>query len=462
MISYEWRKSFLTEYFKKQNGIKSVTIATAYFSKYGLNLLQGLVKLNQLSKDKVTLYLSEEFSDLKAAELLIGLNEIATVYIVEKIPLHAKVYLFEKEKGNHELIHGSANFTQGGFEKNLEFFTLQQGKEVNVEKLTYFFDYCKNNAVLSDVSIIEFYKELEEDMKELKNLQQQVRKKIKKRTTLNDSFQRDEYDLTDFFFTYEDYETLFRRNEQLKTNALKQRREEIRVKLLSIDRMLRKYTNKLDLYPHWNPHNITSSIEPNIFNRHRVSWLGIRYGKTEGEVKLLNTDLPKTWDRYESSKGKNEQLGFQKHSCIQFCLVPHGFEVILFHAVANEAIDRGYVHDLIDNNKRAELKRIIRAVDKLKGKGFTWYISDPNKREPVAEFNLDAENPEDFISFYKKNDKEGYTSVCQFAIKPDYPILKDKKEIARLVLRKIKELLPLYRAVAFREQYKLKTPIKQD
>lgn len=461
MISYEWRKNFLIEYFKKQNDVKSVTIATAYFSKYGLNLLQDLVKLNGLSKEKVTLYLSEEFSNLKAAEILKSLNNIATVYIVEKIPLHAKVYLLEKEE-NHDLIHGSANFTQGGLERNLEFFTLQQGKEVNIEKLKYFFDYCKNNAVLCDTSIIEFYKELEEDLQELKKLQQQIHKKVRTRTTLNDPFQKDEYDLESFFFTYEDYEILFRRNEQLKINDLKQRREQLRAKLLYIDRTLRKYMNKLDLYPHWNPQNVTSGIEPNIFNRHRVSWMGIRYGKTEHEVKLLNTNLPRAWGRHRNSKGKNEQLGFQKHSCIQFCLVPNGFEVILFHAVASEAIDRGYLHDLIDENKKRELKRIINAIDNLKGKGFTWYISDPDQRKLVAKFEIDEENPPDFLSFYKKYDKEGYTSVCQFSIKPDNVILKDKKEIAKLVLRKTKELLPLYKAVTFREQYALKTLTKKD
>ncbi|GAB1798228.1 hypothetical protein [Priestia megaterium] len=207
---------------------------------------------------------------------------------------------------------------------------------------------------------------------------------------------------------------------------------------------------------------ISSGIEPNIFNRHRVSWIGVRYGKTEHEVKLLNADSPRNWDRYGNSKSKNAQLGFQKHSCIQFCIVPNGFEVILFHAVASEAIDRGYMHDLIDENKKMELKRIIKAINNLKGKGFTWYISDPDQRKLVAKFKIDEENPIDFLSFYKKYDKEGYTSVCQFSIKPDNAVLKDKKEIAKLVLRKTKELLPLYKAVTFREQYTIKSLTKKE
>lgn len=449
MFSYQWKKSFLADYFKQQNDLKSVTIATAYFSEYGFNLLQDLVELNQLSSKKVTLYLGNEFTDIKIAEILKKLNKIATVYIVDKMPLHAKVYLFEKAKGKYEMIHGSANFTKGGFERNLEFFTLQQGEDVDVNKLNYFFDFCKNNAVFADSSIIDYYEAIEDDLRKLRKIQQEIRKNMKQRITLDDGFQEDDYDLTDSYFSYEDFETLFRRNEQLKTEDLKQRRERIRNKLLTIDRLIRSYINDWDLHPHWNTQNITSGTEPNVFNHHRVSWMGVRYGKTEHEVKQLNSSP--IWDR----RDKDEQIGFQKHSCIQFCLVPNGFEILLFHAVAKGAVDRGYLHDLIHFNKKAELQRITKAIAKLKGKGFVWSISDPNKRSLVAKFDIDNETPENFIEFYKKYDKEGYVSVCEYSIEPDNQILKDKKEIAKLILRKTKQLLPLYRSVTLREQYKI-------
>lgn len=197
------------------------------------------------------------------------------------------------------------------------------------------------------------------------------------------------------------------------------------------------------MHPHWNPNNITSGTKPSVFNHHRVSWIGVRYGKTEREVKQLNLDFPMSRGNYRTSRD-DDQLGFQKHACIQFCLIPSGFEIVLFYAVANGAVDRGYLHDLIDNNRKAELKNIVRAIEKLKGKGFIWNISDPKQRKTVSNFIIDDESPEDFISFYKKYDKKGLISVCSFVVQPDDTNLTSRKDIAKLALKKTKELLPLY------------------
>ena len=65
----------------------------------------------------------------------------------------------------------------------------------------------KNNASLVDSTIIDYYKEIEAELLKLNNLQKNIRKKLNRRVTNGDSFEKDEYDLTKHYFTYEDYES---------------------------------------------------------------------------------------------------------------------------------------------------------------------------------------------------------------------------------------------------------------
>jgi uncharacterized protein YktB (UPF0637 family) len=450
VVTYKWKRGYLVDYFSNQTDVKSLRIATAYFSEFGLELLMKLIKNNRLLKSEVIMYLSTEFSNTKAAELLTKLKGIATVYIVEDLPLHAKVYLFEKKQGVYELVHGSANFTKGGFEDNLEFITVQQCNDMDISQIKLFFDYCENNSKLVDDEIIQFYKDCQEELEQLNQLQQKIRKKIRKRITKDDSFGENDYDLKDYYFTYEDYETLFKRNAHLNNEELRERRKVIRDKLISIHKLLQKHVVELDLHPHWNSKNITSGIEPNMYNHNRVSWIGVRYGKTEHEVKQLNAFLspPKGY-----SGSKDEYMGFQKHSCIQFCLVRSGFEIVLFHAVANDAVDRGYLTDLIEQNDKKKINRIIREIEKLKGEGFKWYITDTKNDKVITTFSFDENEAKDFITFYKAYDRAGYESFCRYSLFPDHPILRDRKEIAKFVYKKIKQLLPLYQLITFRNKY---------
>lgn len=448
MVNYQWKRGNLVEYFERLSKIKSIRIATAYFSEFGLNLLKDIVKKNKLPKSKVVIFLSTEFSNTSPVFLLKELSNIANVFIVDSLQLHAKVYLVEKEDGDFELIHGSANLTQGGFQRNLEFMSYHEGDKPNVDRILLFFDYCKNNASLVDSKIIDYYKEIEAELLKLNNLQKDIRKKLNRRITNGDSFERDEYDLTKHYFTYEDYESLFHRNAILNDNEIKERRKLIRDKLASIHKLLKKHVNLLDLHEHWKLNNLTSGIEPNHFNHNRVSWIGVRYGKTEQEVKQLNAFLSPSRGSYSS----DEYMGFQKHGCIQFCLVSNGFEIVLFHSVANDAVDRGTMHDIINQPDKVKIESIIREIAKLKGKGFTWYITDAKNDRTIASFSFDKNEAEDFIGFYKKYDKAGYESFCSYLLSPNSDILKDRITLAKFTLKKIRQLLPLYQLITFRNK----------
>ena len=47
----------------EQNGINKIKIATAFISQYGIDVLKEIIKINNISKENVELYLSYKFTD---------------------------------------------------------------------------------------------------------------------------------------------------------------------------------------------------------------------------------------------------------------------------------------------------------------------------------------------------------------------------------------------------------------
>ncbi|HDX9528507.1 phospholipase D family protein [Bacillus cereus] len=448
-MEFTWKKGYITQFFENQHNLSSITIATAYFSKYGLNLLKKLIKQNDLLKKDVTLYLSTEFNTQLPSSILQELHSNTTTYIVDKVPLHAKVILITNKHDYSYLICGSANFTEGGLQKNLEFMTIHSHHEFDHMKIRIFFDHCKNNSISITPEIISAYKQIETSVSELDEIKNKIKKELRSIYTQTDSFQENTYNLSNQFFKYTDYETLFPRNRYLKSPELRENREQIKKKLLKIHYLLYPYIKRLDLNCHWNEQNITSSTIPSDYTHNRISWMGVRYGKTESEVKELNYNLPK----YSHNKTENEHIGFQKHACIQFSLVSTGFEIMLFHAVANDAVDRGYLRDIIADGHQNTIDLIMKEVEKLKGKGFVWHITDVKNKKHIASFNFDTDKSQDFFTFYKKYDENGLESYCSFYISPDDENLLNRKTIAKVVLKKTKQLLPLYKLIAKRFTY---------
>ena len=136
--------------------IKRIKIAVAYFSEYGLKTLQNLISNNNLSKNRVEIYLSPEFTNKNQGQILKELNKIAKTYVVFDAKFHPKVYLFECENSN-KLIFGSSNFTQNGIESNIEFDSILEITNTKAEKIKVdlFFDHCKNKAKEVDAEMIE-------------------------------------------------------------------------------------------------------------------------------------------------------------------------------------------------------------------------------------------------------------------------------------------------------------------
>ena len=116
---FTWSGQDFTTKLRSLRGVKKITVATAFFSDFGLNLLSDIIQNNNVAPANVTVYLSMEFSDRNPADLLMSLKNIAKPFIITKTNLHAKAFLFEGE--NDLFLSGSSNLTQGGFRDNLEF-----------------------------------------------------------------------------------------------------------------------------------------------------------------------------------------------------------------------------------------------------------------------------------------------------------------------------------------------------
>ena len=411
--------------------VKNIKIAVAYFSEYGLKTLKDIISKNKLSKNKIEVYLSPEFTNKDQGKILKELVNIANVYIVYDTKFHPKVYLFECRETN-KLIFGSSNFTLNGIEKNIEFDSILkiENNSYYKSKLDLFFLHCKDKAKLVDDKIIDWYLSIEAELNELRKAQEKIRKKIFKVETSEDPFDEDEYNLDDYYFKYNDYETFFPRNECKEDSSIRESRLEVKHKMLDIHEKIYKDVKSLGVDCHWRKDNITSLIRPCQYNKGKVDWIGVRYGKKEQEIKLLN-----------EGASRDEELGFQKHACIQFAIGAYGFEVNLFHSVPHDAVDRGVMHKrLMDLNYR---KKIENELMKLKGNGFYWHIDN-------EKFYIDKDDISTFYDFYISNDRDGRLSSLCKSFTPDDINIKDKESICNTVIKYIEMLIPLYNLVSFR------------
>lgn len=200
--------------------------------------------------------------------------------------------------------------------------------------------------------------------------------------------------------------------------------------MLDVHNTIYKNVKSLGIDCHWRKDNITSLTRPCQYNKGKVDWLGVRYGKNEQEIKILN-----------EGASRDEELGFQKHACIQYAIDAYGFKVNLFHSVHHDAVDRGEIHKrLMDIEYR---KKIGNELTKLKGYGFYWHIED-------EKFDIDTDDISSFYEFYISNDRDGrLSSLCKFFYPYDEDI-KDKELICNVVSKYIEMLIPLYNLVSFR------------
>jgi HKD family nuclease len=432
MSRFVWEKGYIKKMSMNLN-ITQITIVSAFFSSYGLEVIRELKNKNNIPKEKINIYLSTEFSMIKPGEILDGLCKIANVYIVTKVKLHAKVFMFYTEK-DIKVFHGSANFTRGGVEDNLELTN-----DINLSdigRLEEFENYCKKASEKVTPNIVQKYRDIDTELEEYLKASKKANKRfVEIFKDENDPFTEADYDFENYFFKFHHYETFFPKYQYLDGPIINQRRDVIRKKLYEINRDLKNELQPLNLHNHWasvkKPEYITSKIDRSDYNHNRLSWICVRYGKHKKDAIIEGGA-----ERYES---------FIKHACMQLSIVSDGMQIGLFHATANKAIDRDYLHKNINKLKHD----ISSEISMLKGEGLVWHIYDPKSDKSIKKFNIDQEDAEKFVDFYRLYDKEGYESFCIYHMYPNDYRLETKESIIRVATKKITKLHPLYKLITW-------------
>lgn len=415
----------LEKRFQSISGIKEIFIATAYLSKGGLEILQRLLERCPVEKDRVTVCLSPEFSDDHPSDILIELNRIAKVRIAKDDRFfHPKLY-YIKSKTESLLIFGSSNFTTGGFNNNIEFDSICTPSSDEINQLERFINFCKLHTVELSGEHIDFYKNQESKLTELKKIKAQITQQLGNFEKRDDPFSVDTYDLTDYYFSFHDYEVFFSRNVSDNSSRLVMQRKVVQEKLLKIHSIIERRINALNLYAHWDKSNITSLTYPCLYNKNRVDWMGIRYGKSRKEI-VLGGGVKES---YES---------FTKHACLQYDVYPNGFEIVLFFAVPSDAVDRSYLAENID----MIADRINQTASKMKGYGLQWNISG------CPSFNFDEET--DLASYLKRYDLDGRYSSLNKHYEPNSPKIKTLDSICEEIKTVFNIYRPLYDVLVWR------------
>lgn len=404
---------------------KEIFVATAYLSIDGVNILQRFIDRCSVNRENITVCLSSEFSDDHPADILTELNKIAMVRIAKAGRLfHPKMYYIKGETEDL-LIFGSSNLTGGGFAKNIEFDSIYKPTEDEIKQVDKFIDYCLSNSEKLTESHIRFYRSQEKKLIELKKIKTKILVQLKSFYKKDDPFNEYTYDLTDFYFKFADYEAFFSRNSTLNTPEIMGKRKTVQDKLLAINDIIEEKVKALNLHVHWDRSNITSLTYPCHYNNFHVDWMGVRYGKRKEEI-LFGGGVK---EPYES---------FTKHACLQFNVYPTGFEIVLFFAVPNGALDRQNLKDKL----RKITNEINQQVQNMKGYGLVWRISD------CPDFNFDTDN--DLATYLKQNDCDGRFSSLNMHFEPDDPRIKTLPNICKQILEGFKLLKPLYDLIVWR------------
>lgn len=415
------------------NSIKAAHIATAFISNAGVDIMRQLAEKHSLPKERITIYLSEQFSSDKPGEILCRLSKICTVKILLDKNFHPKVYLITGVE--NKLIYGSSNLTDGGFFRNIEFNYVGKPSAEELSEVRRFFEFCENQATAVNEELIRHYKEQQPVFDEINKSQQRAKGRLISFIRRNDPFSAEEYDFTNSYFAFDDYEAFFERNAKTSHTEINQRRISVQQKMLAIHKLAYPAIKKLGIAHHKRAENITSTIFPSVYNLHSVGWLGVRYGKLPHEVDWLN----------EGRGADDESYGFQKHGCLQYNINGKGFDISLFLAVRNGAIDRMKLSEHQFKILRERRLLIEAEMRKLIGHGFEWRIE--NETPP---FLFDAGSVEEFCDWFRAHDEDGCESYLIKYYKPDDPILNSKESIAAEVIRIITMLQPLYDAMVWR------------
>ena len=218
---------------------------------------------------------------------------------------------------------------------------------------------------------------------------------------------------SDYLFKEEDYNIFNPEFIYDTSTECNSKRKTVQSKLLYLHDKLYPILqdNGYKLYKHYSDTNITSLPYCTPYaNNNKVEWVGLRYGQHPDIVKEIDKDADKG--------NKDQDYGFLLYQCMQISVTEKGLEIGFCHSIPRDSFDRGYVHEMLEENNTEFKDKLITALSKFKGHNICWYASN-------GTFEFDYDDINTFPDFYEYFDRPHTYSMCYIKI--------DRK--SRLLLR---------------------------
>lgn len=392
-------------------------VATAMMNDYGLYFLQ---KAPKTCKTKLVVGIDLPTPVNVFEDLMKDTSLSLRVFQDEKKTFHPKVYLLQIDNQWQAFV-GSANFTRGGFESNVE-MTVASVDEEHISHLLDWFETVFNRGRKIDENWLSRYKEYLLASKELEDKQLSLLKHFK--NSLINTEPLTNYDFAGQFFQHEHHNAFSGSKPRERNNPIViQERMEVKKRLLDLHDALwpRLKTKKWNLDPHYDSSHIVSSHAHSQGTSDQLHALWLSYNRPGKEFKKLDPESTPLL-----------QMRIQ-------VLVRH-LNVAIHLTVGKNG--GGYFErmNILERLKRRDQSFLQNLQRELKGLPGTFYIEVAEDERNVHSF----EDDNSLRDYLLKDDIERFYFIIGTAYSPDDPRLSEVA-IVNTVLNDFENLIPIYK-----------------
>lgn len=342
-----------------------------------------------------------------------GGRVVAKVYL--KNFFHPKVYAFDLPHNKRIAYIGSGNFTLGGFKDNEE-LSYQISAFEEVEQIKDWFNGYFRESIPLSKTIIQEYEIIYPSLKEREASSRNEKKQFADFVT--GSFNWDNINLSNQYFTKEDYFTFENSLTHLATPDVKSKRVKVQNKLLDLNDALSAYIKTKKIHAHYDSNHIVSSLDPLYHHEHKVRGMWVAYGRSAPEL-----------DQYNAKHMDLIRL--------QVIIRHHDFGIWLMPGKQNSGIeDRQFFRDQM---KRVEFRE--KFFNLIKGLDSDYWIEVGGEKREVRFF----ETADALWQHTSLDDLQYYFTIGRSYNPGDRQI--SETNIVSTIIKEFDKLFPLYRAM---------------
>ncbi|MEP0938194.1 MAG: phospholipase D family protein [Ekhidna sp.] len=397
-----------------------VYIASALMKEYGFNILESAS-----GTAKVKLLLGIDLPTPPSAfEYLISHESIESrVFQDEKISYHPKVYLLEVD-GAWQAFVGSANFTEGGCESNIE-MTLATDDPEHTSQLLKWFEKVYDQGIEVDANWLEDYKKHWNSTKDADNQKRKSLKSFKRKFSKASTIDMlAKYNFNGQFFQY-DHHNAFSGNKprERKNPDVIEERMNVKRRLLDLHDLIWPIIQKTNwnLNHHYDSNHIVSS-----------------HAHSEGTADELHA----LWLSFNRPKREFQKLAANSTPLLQMRLqVLVRYTNVAVHLTVGKN-GGGYFERMTIREKlrRRDDDFLPEFSSLLANLPEPYYLDINGENRNVHSFDSES----DLRDFILKDDQENHYFIIGRMYQPDASEIS-KTTIARTVIDEFERLMPIYK-----------------